>query len=126
MAKRDPAKTARNKLIKSLKKELRSILPRVLEETTIESEASLNALIGGKTGEFIDLKNEIINSPDHYVQLWMEGFREHLSTNGFTTRYDELFDIIKQSSALKEYLDKFLRRSYLSHYEELYKKNVQQ
>jgi hypothetical protein len=52
----------------------------------------------------------------------MEGFKSHLSTTKFRTSYDDLFDQIKASPAFKEYLDIFLRRSYLKHYEELYRK----
>jgi len=122
MAKRDPQKTARNKMIETMKEQLRAMLPQVLQETGIPSEASLNAKIGGKSDEFLDLKNEIISSPEHYVLLWMEGFKQHLSTTGYQTAYDGLFDQIKNSPAFKAYLDIFLRRSYLKHYEELYRK----
>ena len=52
----------------------------------------------------------------------MDGFKQHLSTTGYETAYDALFDQIKNSPAFKAYLDIFLRRSYLKHYEELYRK----
>lgn len=71
MAKRDPRKTARNKLIEAMKADLRAMLPGVLKETGLRDEKSLNATIGHKTDFCIDLKNEIINSPEHYVLLWM-------------------------------------------------------
>jgi len=109
-------------MIEAMKEQLRAMLPQVLKETGIPSEASLNAKIGGKSDEFIDLKNEIISSPEHYVLLWMDGFKQHLSTTGYQTAYDTLFDQIKASSAFRAYLDIFLRRSYLKHYEELYRK----
>ena len=120
MAKRDPRKTARNKMIGEMKTDLRAMLPRVLKETGLGSEQSLNATIGHKTDFFIDLKNEIINSPEHYVTLWMEGFKSNLNGWGGGA-YQELFDMVKASPAMQEYLDLFLRRSYLKHYEELYK-----
>jgi hypothetical protein len=63
MAKRDPNITARNKRIKVMKERLRVLLPTVLAKTGINSEASLNAKIGGKAQDFIDLKNEVIHSP---------------------------------------------------------------
>jgi hypothetical protein len=91
MAKRDPHKTARNKMIATMQDQLRSILPHVLKQTGIAKEASLNAIIGSRTDEFIDLKNEIINSLEEYAVLWMEGFKEHLSTTKFRTSYDDLF-----------------------------------
>ncbi len=70
-------------MIEAMKEQLRAMLPQVLKETGISSEASLNAKIGGKSDEFIDLKNEIISSPEHYVLLWMDGFKQHLSTTGY-------------------------------------------
>ena len=104
-------------MILAMKDQLRTILPVVRKQTGIATEASLNAIIGSKTDEFIDLKNEIINSPEEYVVLWMEGFKHHLATTKFRTSYDDLFDQIKASSAFKEYLNIFLRRSYLKHYD---------
>lgn len=121
MAKRDPEKTARNKQIAALKEELRTLLPKVLTETGIPSEASLNAKIGHKSDEFIDLKNEVINSPEEFISLWLTGFKEHLSTTRFRTSYDDLFEEMQASPVFQEYLYKFLRRSYLNHYEELSK-----
>jgi len=53
MAKRDPDKTARNRIVEAIKVKLRSILPQVLKETGYTSEASLNATIGSKNDDFL-------------------------------------------------------------------------
>lgn len=116
--KRDPLKTARNKRIKEMSEQLRALLPQVLADTGYKDEASLNAKIGHKADEFIDLKNEVINSPSHYATLYLQGFQDHRSTNGYTTSYDELYDALDASAAAQEYLLLFLERSYLKHYEE--------
>jgi hypothetical protein len=121
MAKRDPLKTARNKMIADMKVQLRALLPKVLAETGLANENSLNATIGHKTDQFIDLKNEVISSPEHYALLWMEGFEEHLGSKTFRTTFDDLYDLIQASPACQEYLELFLRRSYLKHYDELHK-----
>ena len=121
MAKRDPRKTARNKKIVAMKADLRSLLPKVLKETGIADEISLNAMIGHKTDHAIDLKNEVIISPDHYVALWMEGFERHLAEGG-ALGFGDLFSMAKASPALRQYLMVFLQRSYLKHYDELHKK----
>lgn len=122
MAKRDPNKTARNKQIAKLKDELRTLLPQVLAETGVATEASLNAKIGHKTDRFIDLKNEVINSAEEYIGMWLAGLRRATSNSVYTdTSYHELADLIKTSGAMKAYLMKFLRRSYYKHYEELSK-----
>ncbi len=122
MAKRDPDRTARNRRIAEMTTELREMLPWVLAETGWDSEASLNAKIGGKSDEFIDLRNEVITSPEHYASLWLEGLGEHLSTTGYKTAYDNLYETIKASPTAQQYLMLFLQRSYLKHYDELAKK----
>tara|TARA_E500000318_G_scaffold107534_1_gene116977 strand:- start:1874 stop:2947 length:1074 start_codon:yes stop_codon:yes gene_type:complete len=122
MAKRDPNKTARNKRIEEMKNELRDLLPTVLKETGFVSESSLNAKIGGKADEFIDLKNEIITSPEHYASLYLDGFKESLSTTGFRTAYDEMYDLFNKSKSAQKYMLLFLERSYLKHYEEYSKR----
>lgn len=53
------------------------MLPTVLKETDIANEQSLNTIVGHKTDFFIDLKNGIINSPEQYVLLWMQGFKNN-------------------------------------------------
>jgi len=90
--KRDPIKTARNKKIEEMKQELRALLPTVLKETGFKDEASLNAKIGGKADEFIDLKNDVIHAPLDYVNAYLEGFEGHLSTTGWNTGFDELYE----------------------------------
>ena len=122
MAKRDPNKTARNKRVAAMKKRLRALLPDVLAETGLPNEASLNAKISSKADEFIDLKNEVITSPEHYASLYLDGFENSLSTTGYLTAYDELYDTLKRSKAAQEYLLLFLERSYLKHYDELSKR----
>jgi hypothetical protein len=123
MAKRDPIKTARNKRIEDMKDKLRTLLPTVLKETGFSTESSLNAKIGGKADEFIDLKNEVIHSPTDYAAKYCESFKEHLTDGtGYTTRYDELYDTLNSSKAAQQYMMLFLERSYLKHYEELSKR----
>jgi hypothetical protein len=78
MAKRDPIETARNKRIEDMKDQLRTLLPTVLKDTGFATESSLNAKIGGKAAEFIDLKNEVIHSPTDFAAKYCEGFKGHL------------------------------------------------
>lgn len=122
MAKRDPIKTARNKRIHEMKHQLRDLLPTVLKETGFSDEASLNAKIGGKADEFIDLKNEVIHSPTDYAVKYCEGFKDHRHNgSGFRTSYDDLYDALNGSEAAQQYMMLFLERSYLKHYDELSK-----
>lgn len=122
MAKRDPVKTARNKRIEEMKEQLRDLLPTVLKETGFSDEASLNAKIGGKADEFIDLKNEVIHSPTDYAAKYCQGFKNHRSNDSeFRTGYDDLYDAFNDSKAAQQYLMLFLERSYLKHFTELSK-----
>ncbi|MDR2868036.1 MAG: hypothetical protein LBV46_00650 [Bacteroidales bacterium] len=52
MAKRDPEVTARKKIQVAMKEERRQFLLRVLTETGIATETSLNAIIGSKNDDF--------------------------------------------------------------------------
>jgi len=120
LAPRDPIKTARNRKIEEMKTRLRELLPDVLAETGVKKEASLNAVIGGKAADFIDLHHEVILSEDAYVNLYMQGFKASLSPPGpFENNHRRNFEIIKSSKAAQEYFMLFLRRSYLKHYDEL-------
>lgn len=120
MGKRDPIKTARNRKIKEMKDQLRALLPNVLAETGIQSESSLNALIGGKAADFIDLHHEVILSADAYVNLYLRGFKASLSPPGpFANNHRRNYEILKASPAAQEYCLLFLRRAFLKHYEEL-------
>jgi hypothetical protein len=120
--KRDPMKTARNKEIASMTDALRELLPAVLAETGIDTEASLNAKIDHKADHFIDLRNEVITSPIHFVTLYLDGFEAHRSTTGWKMAYDELYEALQASDAAQEYFLLFLERMYLKHYEEYSKK----
>lgn len=127
MAKRNPEVTSRNKLIKKLTNELDSLLPTIFKETTITSKLSINGKIGGKYAEYIDIKNEVIHSPDHFVDLWLTGFKEKVDEAKKTyipennPRY-LLFLEFKKSKKLQEYLYLFLKRTYLRNYDALSKK----
>jgi hypothetical protein len=120
MAKRDPIKTARNKMIEKMKEDLRTLLPRVVKETGIASESSLNAKIGGKAAEYIDLHHELILSPDAYAALYMKGMKAAMSPPGpYQNSHRENYEILRASSAARKYFMLFLKRSYLKHHDEL-------
>ena len=72
MAKRDPDKSARLRMIKNIKTELRSIVDEVLKDIGIAKEISLNAIIGSKADKFFNLQNDIIRSSDEYINIWIK------------------------------------------------------
>lgn len=119
MAKRDPNVTARNKTIKTMKEELRALQPAVFLEVGRHNEQSLNAYIGSKADEFIDLKNEVITTPEHYIHCWLSGMEE-ASAFGDVEIKRKLQN--PANINFKKYVFIFLKRSFLKHYNELHKK----
>ena len=125
MAKRDPEKTARNKIIDQLTEELKEIESGVLRVTKFDNVLSLNAKIGSKHAHFIDIENEVIHSADHFCSLYMEGYLQLISKDWRTIEYSndkETFDLLKKHKIFREYLYIFLKRTYLRNYEALSKK----
>jgi hypothetical protein len=118
VAKRDPDKTARNRIVEAIKTQLRGLLPAVLRETGYGSEASLNATIGSKHDNFFDLKHDVILSHDAFIMQWLSGFKQAAKSSE-TCR--EMMNHLKRSRAFKAYLLLFLKRSYFKHYDELAK-----
>jgi len=120
MAKRDPNKTARNRIIKEIKTKLRSLLPVVLAKTGIPSEQSLNAQLGSRNDDYFDLKNDVINSQDQFASLWLQGLKTSALTHGVSSDL-WLWNLIKSHKIVQEYTVLFLKRSYLTHFDELSK-----
>jgi hypothetical protein len=120
MATRDPNKTARNRIIAALKVKLRELLPRVLAESGIENEQSLNAKLGSRNDDFFDLENDVINSQEQFVSTWLEGLKQSALEDGDASDY-KLWKKIKKSKILQKYTILFLQRSYLNHFDELSK-----
>lgn len=119
MAKRDPNVTARNKTIKAMTEDLRVLQPLVFLEVGRHSEQSLNAYIGSKANDFIDLKNEVITTPEQYIHCWLTGMEKE-SSRGDIEIKKHLQDPANVN--FKKYVFLFLKRSFLNHYNELYKK----
>lgn len=120
MAKRDPNKSARNIIIQKIKDELRVLLPAVMNDTGVDTEASLNAKIGSKTDDFFDLKTEVINSDNEFTIKWLSGLRQAIDA-GAGPAYEWIDEQSKNSTNFKQYLLLFLKRSYLKHFDELSK-----
>src|SRR4051794_20227359 len=113
MPPRDKEKTARNKLIEQMGADLKARLPRVLEITGIESEGSLHGIYGGKYADFIDLKNAVINTPDHFVTLYFRGYMAKLKKLGPWASQNVLyenFQHLQNHREVYEYVELFLKR----------------
>lgn len=125
MAKRNPEVTARNKIINQLSEELNDLLPEVLEATGFENIHSLHGKIGGKFDEFIDIKNQVVDSSEHFVSLWLQGYVENLKgmgDNAVNSNLYETYKLLQQHTVFKDYLFLFLKRTYLRNFEALSRK----
>lgn len=122
MAKRDPEKTARNKVIDGFTSQLKDLLPSMLSETGIESMHSFNGLYGGKFADYIDIKNEVILSPDHFVSLYLEGLKREATRRHPESAHPRNLDLLLRSRKLQEFLFLFLKRTYFRNIDALSKK----
>lgn len=125
MAKRNPETTEINKAINELTAQLREIQDEVLKVTGFENIFSLHGKIGGKFDQFIDIKNEIIDSPEHFISLWLEGYNNDLLKRGEYVEQSSLYEtyrLLQKHTIFKDYLFIFLKRVYLRNYDALSKK----
>ena len=122
MAKRDPAKSARNKQAKKLRAQMDELLHDVLDDTGCESLASLNAKIGSKHEQLANVKERCIRTGDEFLSLYMDSLARHILATPPQDRpgsaFYELAKWYQTSAAFQEYMDKFLERSFLKHYDE--------
>ena len=109
MAKRDPNKTAKNKMIAKMTEELEKLLPCVLDETGITSQGSLHGKYGGKFVDYMNTRIDVIRSPEEFITIYLKGLVEEANTSASARRN---LDLLTQSSSLKEYLQIFLARVY--------------
>ena len=122
MAKRDPAKTALNRQIAAMTSTLRGIQAHAQEVLKEESVQALHGRIGGKNAEFIDVKEEVILSPEMYVASWIRGFLRVLDARRPLQpgdSYYEIFLAFRDDPRVKEYIVTFLKRTYLRNSEAL-------
>lgn len=126
MATRDPAKTLRNKQIEQLTEQINELLYEVIALTGYEKEQSLNAKYGGKFAEYIDIKHEVIDTPEQFVALYFQGFLRTLEGMGVFARpgnnYYDAYLHVKKHKKVRQWLKLFLTRTYLRNYEALSKK----
>ena len=103
MAKRDPNKTARNKRVAEIKSQRRALQPLVFDEMKVAcdgnytKEASLNAFIGSKTDDYINLHDEVITTPLEYKSKWLSGLkrcRSRALRTGTNNLHIVMYDLI--------------------------------
>ncbi|WP_427110200.1 hypothetical protein [Lysinibacillus xylanilyticus] len=118
------AYTVVSKELAAKTRKLNKLLDDVLKVTGFTKQ-QFHAKIGGKNADFIDIKNEVILDPDHFVALWMEGMVKYLDDLGDrkeSSKYYELLQLLQKHEVVREYTFTFLERTYLRFFTELSKK----
>ncbi|HLP88657.1 MAG TPA: hypothetical protein VK184_08730 [Nostocaceae cyanobacterium] len=129
MAKRDPEKTIRNREIKALTEQIKALTPIVLKLTNSDSILSLNAKYGSKYAEYIDIANEVIDTPEQFTSLYYQGFLKKLDEINqnssqytiFNNHHFNNFLYWHDHEEVQEWLRLFLKRTFLKNYESLSK-----
>ncbi len=127
MAEQNPNKAARNKKIEVLTRDLILLQEKVFREIKrihlkYNTQAKLNAFIGSKTGEYLNLHNDVIKTPLEYQSRWTKGFLKENQKECPSPRHKRMHDLLTGNHPyFQKYVYKFLERSFLKHYEELYK-----
>ncbi|MDF5893778.1 topoisomerase [Pseudomonas syringae pv. syringae] len=126
MTPRDPVKTQRNREIAELTEQINALKEKVLRITGYRNEQSLNATYGGKHSQYIDIKHEIIDSPEQFIALYLRGFLDYLHDLGSAARlgnpYFDAHAHIKDSEVVKKWFRLFLTRTYLRQFDALARK----
>ena len=106
--------------------QLKAMLPAALATGVTDNELSLHAIYGGKHALFIDVKNEVIHTPEQFVNLWLEGYMNYLRINGANKgaylaewSYYKNFVLMRDSPDLWNYVELFLMRTFLREYKAL-------
>jgi hypothetical protein len=120
--KRDPEKTARNHAAANLRVQMDELLPEVLEFTGCDSLQSLNAKIGSKHEQLANVKERCIRTSDEFLSLYMDSLARHVRSLPPHVRQGSAFYMLAKwyqtSEAFRDYMEKFLERSFLKHYDE--------
>lgn len=118
-------------MIQSLKDKRRALQAAVFEELRdVEdgkycNEASLNAFIGSKSDEYLNLHEDVIKTPTEYVSRWLTGLKKATATSKITgtdPRHVRMHTLVTGPyPSFKKYVNLFLQSSFLKHYDEHYK-----
>lgn len=123
MPKRDPQKTARNKQAAQLDAKLATLAPRVLELTKSASIQVLNAKVGGKYQELANVKERCIRSAEELASLYLDSLRKRVLSLDPASRRDSAYYALAQwyktNSDMRQYVEWFIERTFLRHFEEL-------
>lgn len=122
MAKRDPAKTARNKRVREIKARLGDLVEDVKAALNNNDVLSIHAKIGCRYQSFLDIKRMAFSSPDEFAAAYLMELTNEVKRIPAHMRADssdyQLALAYQQHDCVREYVDLYLERSFLSKYDE--------
>ena len=131
MSKIDANKAARKQRLEELKTQRRNLQTSVFnelkhfEEGRYCNEPSLNAFVGSKHGEYVDLRNEVIKTSMEFTTKWLSGLKEKTKESlrtGRNARHNRMSKLLTgEYPCFKKYVKNFLESSFLKYYESHYK-----
>lgn len=124
MAARDPAKRALNAQIAQMTAILKTLQPHVMTKVGAASLPSLHAVLGSKNANFIeDIKTRVLRSPDDYYTDWLDGLDAYIAKRGgHCARYSPLVTLMCRDSKVEQYVELFIKRTFLRQSDDLSKK----
>ena len=121
MAKTDDKTRARKQRMRVLTSELGELYDDAIQVTGCESVHSFHAKIGSKYEQFVSVKERSIPTHEEFVSLYIDALIKHvLSIDPAVRRgsaYYELASWYQTSVDFRAYMEKFLERSFLKHYD---------
>lgn len=122
MAKRDPAKTARNRRVDEITAELNALQGEVLEITECDLQA-FHAKIGSKYQQFANVKFQCILSSDELLSRYLDGLgRELRSKPPYIRQESALYTLARwyrEEPEVSRYIELFIERTFLKKYDEM-------
>jgi len=119
LAKRDPITTARNKEAAALDVKLKNLLPDV-ERITECNQLSINAKIGSKHQTLMNVKERCIQTSDEFVSLYLDAMANSVRKSPLENRGSDTLCLLtkwyQEEPAFQQYLELFLERTFLRHY----------
>lgn len=98
----------------------------VLKLTGYRNQQSLNGTYGGKYADYIDIKNVVVDSAEHFRSLYFQGFLKKLESFGAGLKkghaHYDAFLLYRDNLIVQQWLEKFLERTFLREFEALSKK----
>jgi hypothetical protein len=123
MPPRDPGKTAINRKIAKMTARLEALRPYVMGTLGSVSLSSLHAVLGSKNAKFIEIRTQVLTTPQAFYTEWLVGLEGYIEERGgYDARYSVLLQLMCTDAKVRRYVRTFLMRTFLRQADALSKK----